>query len=157
MFAIPALVLSSVVSFRLENNLHCQLQIAVAGNIARHAVEFTDAVAKLSIPRRTRAAANVQDGLRRSLLEGAVIRQERRRAIGDGKAGVREKRQPGVETVELRVVEHIEGFQTQLNVTPAVTAKIEILEQRQVGDIDSRVANERARLRAGIQIRHAKR
>src|SRR5262249_28010267 len=95
-------------SLRLEENLHCKLDRAVVGDITRHTIEFADAVAELGIARRTRAAAHVQDGGRRRLLEIAEVREELRLPVYHREAGVREEGQPGVEAVELRVVKDVE-------------------------------------------------
>src|SRR5215470_15160029 len=127
-----------------EINLHRYLQYAVARDEAGLRVEFGGGAPQRPDGGRIDSVAQVPQCRRRALLIGLVIGQ----AAGDVEG------QAGVEIVELRLVEHVERLQSQLNVARTVSAQAYIFKQRQVGHVDARTPYDRTRLRARVDVRN---
>ena len=110
----------------LEENLRRQLNDAVAGHGAVQTIEFADAIAQTRIAAE-RGSANVQDVRRRGLPTIQISLE-----VVPSHATVH--------IAELCMVEDVECFHAQLNAAFAIAAETEVLEERQVGDVDTGTA-----------------
>src|SRR5215510_8551282 len=128
---------------RLEENLHRKLNDAIGRNGVMKSVDLADAVA-YARGRPPRAVADIQDARR----TGLPFRQIRVEAAPCHVA---------VHIAELRLIEDVEHLKPQLQSAGVVAAEREVLEQRQVGHVDSGPAQEVTRIGplGGQSLRHA--
>src|SRR5262245_17125683 len=116
----------------LEENLHRKLNDAIGGSGVMKSVDLADAVA-YARGRPPRAVADSQDARR----TGLPFRQIRVEAA---------PRHVAVHIAELRLIEDVEHLKPQLQSAGVVDAEREVLEQRQVGYVDSGPAQEVTRI-----------